>query len=225
MNDSVATVTTVRVWDLPTRLFHWLLVALIALLYATGEYGFLDMRWHFWFGYATLALIVFRLLWGLCGSQTARFSEFVRGPRAVIAYVRAQWSKTPQVHIGHNPLGGWSVVVLLACIALQSITGLFASDEIEADGPFVGLVSERAMKLMTRLHNWNQNLLLALIVVHVAAILGYLLLKHENLIAPIVTGRKRVAAANALRFASAWLALLLLLAAVAAVAVLAWFGG
>jgi cytochrome b len=102
--------TGIRVWDLPTRLFHWLLVVLIVLLYATGEFGMLDMRWHFWLGYATLALTVFRVSWGLFGSQTSRFADFVRGPAAVGRYVKAQISTNAHFSLGHNPLGGWSVL-------------------------------------------------------------------------------------------------------------------
>ena len=217
--------TLVRVWDLPTRAFHWTLVVLIALQYATGEFHVLDMRWHFWFGYATLALILFRVLWGLVGSQTSRFAEFVRGPRAVASYLRMQLSTNPQISIGHNPLGGWSVLALLASIALQIVTGLFASDEIDTDGPLVVMVSQRTVKWMTRVHDWNQNLLLALIALHVLAALLYLLLKHENLIVPLISGRKSVREATALRFASVWLALALLLLCCAAVGAFVWWAG
>lgn len=215
----------VRVWDLPTRLFHWLLVALIVLLYATGEYGLLDMRWHFWLGYATLALLLFRVLWGLFGSQTSRFSDFVRGPLAVARYVKAQMSTSVHMSLGHNPLGGWSVLALLLSVLLQSVTGLFASDEIDTDGPFAGFVSGYTVKLMTRLHHWNENLLLLLVVLHVAAVLFYLLVKHDNLIVPMLTGRKRAIAPGMLRFASSWLALALLILSAAAVAVLVLCAG
>jgi len=215
--------TLVRVWDLPTRIFHWTLVALIALQYATGEFHVLDMRWHFWCGYATLALILFRVLWGLLGSQTSRFVEFVRGPRAVASYLRAQLSTSPQISIGHNPLGGWSVLVMLVSISLQLVTGLFASDEIDTDGPLVARVSQRTVKWMTRLHGWNQNLLLALIALHVLAALAYLLLKRENLIVPLISGRKPVRDDIALRFASGWLALVLLSLCCAAVGVFVWW--
>jgi cytochrome b len=217
--------TSVRVWDLPTRLFHWLLVVLIVLLYATGEFGMLDMRWHFWFGYATLALIGFRLLWGLFGSQTSRFADFVRGPAAVGRYVKAQISTNVHFSAGHNPLGGWSVLALLLSVLLQSVTGLFASDGIDADGPFSGSVSGYMVKLMTRLHNWNENVLLLLIALHVAAVLFYLLIKHDNLITPMFTGLKPGSPADTPRFASPWLALLLLLLSLAAVAVLVWYAG
>jgi len=217
--------TLVRVWDLPTRAFHWTLVVLIALQYGTGEFHMLDMRWHFWFGYATLALILFRVLWGLVGSQTSRFVEFVRGPRAVARYLSAQLSTSPQISIGHNPLGGWSVLLLMMAIAAQVVSGLFASDEIDTDGPLVPFVSMRTVKWMTRVHDWNQNLLIALIALHVVAALLYLLLKRENLIVPLISGRKSLSEGTALRFASGWLALALLLVCCAVVGVFVWWTG
>ena len=215
----------VKIWDLPTRLFHWALVVLIAMQYATGEFHLLDMRWHFWSGYATLALIGFRVLWGLFGSQTSRFADFVRPPRVVLAYVKEQFSANPPHSIGHNPLGGWSVLILLACIAVQIATGLFASDDIDTDGPLVDLVSRRTVKLMTRLHDWNQNLLLLLIALHVIAVLLHLLLRRDDLIVPMITGRKRVTTAQPLRFKSGWLALGLFAACAAAVMAWVWWLG
>jgi cytochrome b len=214
-----------RVWDLPTRLFHWVLVVLIVLLYATGEYGLLDMVWHFWLGYAVLALLIFRVLWGIFGSQTSRFGDFVRGPFAVTAYVRSLFSTNKQASIGHNPLGGWSVLALLLCVLVQAVTGLFATDEIDTDGPLVARVSMYTVKLMTRVHHWNENVLLALVGLHVVAVLLYLLVKHENLIAPMVSGRKRLLQSPQLRFASVWLALALFVVAIAGVALLLWFAG
>ena len=214
-----------RVWDLPTRLFHWALTALIALQYATGEFQFLDMRWHFWFGYTTLALITFRVLWGFCGSQTSRFSDFLRGPAAVWRSIRSLSSAKPLVHPGHNALGGWSVIALLASACLQAVSGLFASDDIDTDGPFAAHVSDSTVKLMTRVHHWNENVLLTLVCLHVAAVLLYWLLKHDNLIVPMFSGRKRVAQAHDVRFVSTWLAFALFaVCAVAVAALVAWAG-
>lgn len=216
---------SVRVWDLPTRAFHWTLALLIALQYATGEFHFLDMRWHFWLGYATLALIAFRVLWGFFGSQTSRFGDFVHGPRAVFAYVREQFSANPQAHIGHNALGGWSVLALLAGVAVQAVSGLFASDGIDTDGPLVAHVSDASVKLMTRVHAWTQDILLILIGLHIVAVLLYWLLKHDDLITPMLSGRKRVAQVRDLRFVSAWLALALLAICAMLVAALVWWAG
>jgi cytochrome b len=225
MTPGSETNTSMRVWDLPTRLFHWLLAVLILLLYATGEFGMLDMRWHFWLGYATLALILFRVLWGLFGSQTSRFADFIRGPIAVGRYVKTQISTNAHFSVGHNPLGGWSVLALLLSVLLQSVTGLFASDGIDTDGPLAGQVSGYTVKLMTRLHHWNQNVLLLLIALHIAAVLFYLLVKHDNLIVPMLTGRKQTTPTDSLRFASPWLALALLLLSVSAVAAMIWYAG
>ena len=211
------------VWDLPTRLFHWTLVVLIALQYASGKFNLFDMRWHFWFGYATLALIGFRIVWGLFGSQTSRFTDFVRGPAAALRYVRAQMSTNPQRSIGHTPLGGWSVLALLTSVLVQAISGLFSSDDIDTDGPLVAHVSDATVKLMTRVHNWNENILLILIGLHIAAVLAYLLLKHENLIAPMISGRKQLTAAPPLRFVTAWWALAALTVCAAMIAALAWW--
>lgn len=211
-----------RVWDLPTRLFHWLLVALIALQYASGEFGWPSMQWHYLCGYATLALIAFRLLWGLCGSQTSRFGEFVRGPRAVWRYV-AGLARGDATHgAGHNPLGGWSVVLMLASIALQATSGLFASDDISEDGPLVARASEALVSVMTRIHHWNRWVLLALIVLHLAAIGAYAL-RGTNLVAPMLSGRARGVAERPLRFVSTWIAAAVLaLAAAALWALVAW---
>ena len=217
--------TDARIWDLPTRLFHWALVLLIVMLYATGEYDLLDMRWHFWSGYCVLALLGFRLLWGLVGSQTSRFREFVRGPSAVTAYLKSLRSGRPAPVAGHNPLGGWSVVALLLCLIVQAVSGLFSSDELEVDGPFAARVSTRTVKLMTRLHHWNQNVLLALIGLHVIAVLLYLVLKHENLIRPMISGRRAFDEPPPLRFASGWLAIALLLLSAGGVAVVIWYAG
>ena len=214
---------TITVWDLPTRLFHWVLVVLIALQYASGEFDLLPMAWHYWLGYATLALIVFRVFWGFLGSGTSRFAGFVRGPVAVARYALASVRGRDPVFVGHNPLGGWSVLALLLCLTVQVVTGLFSSDEVDADGPFVAQVSVKTVRLMTRLHNWNQNVLLLLVGVHVAAVTLYLLLGHENLIGPMISGRKQLPPpSQPLRFASAWLALALFVLSAVAVAALAW---
>jgi len=149
----------------------------------------------------------------------------VRGPFAVAAYVRSLFSTNKQASIGHNPLGGWSVLALLMCVLVQAVTGLFATDEIDTDGPLVARVSTYTVKLMTRVHHWNENVLLALVGVHIVAVLLYLLLKHENLIMPMISGRKRLPKLQQLRFVSVWHALTLLALAVAGVALLLWFAG
>lgn len=211
-----------RVWDLPTRLFHWLLVALIAVQYTSGEFGWPSMQWHYRCGYATLALIFFRFLWGVFGSQTSRFGDFVRGPRALLRYIAALRRGEVTPASGHNPLGGWSIVLMLASVALQATSGLFASDDISEDGPLVARVSDATVALMTRIHLWNRYVLLALIVLHLCAIGAYAL-RGTNLVAPMWSGRAQGEPGRPLRFAPAWLALVLGAFAAAAVwAVVAW---
>jgi cytochrome b len=220
----------VRVWDLPTRLFHWALVVLIALQFATADFELLSMEWHYRFGYATLALIVFRVAWGFVGSQTSRFADFVRGPATVAHYLRDLFSSAPSAsnpaaHIGHNALGGWSVLAMLACVLALAGSGLFASDGIDEDGPFVDFVSTATVKLMTRVHHLGETVLLVLIALHIAAVLLYWLIKHDNLLSPMLNGRKRIGGtARAPSFVSAWRGLMVLALACAAVAALWWAG-
>ncbi len=213
-----STSATTRVWDLPTRLFHWVLVALIVLQFASGEFELFPMRWHYRLGYTTLVLVVFRILWGFFGSQTSRFSNFVRGPVSVWRYLRALLSGKPAQSIGHNPLGGWSTVLMLACLLVQVVSGLFSSDDIMIDGPLVGLVTHDTVETMTWLHHLNENILLVLISIHVIAAFGYLLIRHDNLITPMITGYKRATPARPARFVSSWRALILLGVAAGAVA-------
>lgn len=214
---------TIRVWDLPTRLFHWALVALIALQYASGEFGWLSMRWHYLLGYATLALVVFRLLWGFAGSDTSRFRGFVRGPRALLRYAagiaRGEAPRTP----GHNPLGGWSVLAMLASVALQAVSGLFTTDDIMEEGPLVARASSATVEWMTGVHHFNHYVLLGLIALHLVAIALHGILRRHDLVAPMLHGRARIDGAPVLRFISTWRALLLLAASAFAVwALVAW---
>lgn len=210
----------VRVWDLPTRLFHWTLVVLIALQFATAEFGWLSMEWHYRFGWATLALIAFRIAWGFVGSQTSRFADFVRGPVSVARYV-ATLAESPHPRLGHNPLGGWSVVAMLAVVLAQALSGLFTSDGIDEDGPFVDAVPNAAVKLATRLHHLGENVLLVLITLHVVAVLLHRVLGRDDLVGPMISGRKRIAAV-APRFVSVWRALALFVVAAALVTALAF---
>lgn len=213
----------IRVWDLPTRVFHLALIVLIALQFASGEFELFPMRWHYWFGYATLTLVVFRILWGLFGSQTSRFSDFVRGPVSVARYLRSLFKGEPAPRLGHNPLGGWSVLLILACLLVQTVTGLFSSDDIMTDGPLVNLVTHDTVETMTWLHHLNENILLLLISLHVIAAIGYLLIRHDNLITPMISGRKDAVAPRSLRFVSSWRALALLALSACLVAGTLWY--
>jgi cytochrome b len=174
-----------RVWDLPTRLFHWSLVLLVGLSWWTAETG--RDALHLWFGYGVLFLILFRILWGFLGSSTARFSAFVRGPGAVVEYFRNRF-RWPLA--GHAPLGALSVIALLVLLSVQVGTGLFAVDEDGLfGGPFAHLVSVAASDNVTDLHEEVFDWLLILIGLHVAAILVYRLALGRNLLGPMITGR------------------------------------
>lgn len=179
----------ILVWDWPVRLFHWALVVLIVAAWATAEAGVMYMQWHMRCGYAVLTLLLFRLLWGLVGSGSARFGSFLHGPRAVLAYARAWFSRQPQHYLGHNPLGGWMVIVLLLLVGVQAGTGLFANDHIFNEGPLARLVSGDTSNLLTAIHKLNFNLLLAAVGLHVTAVLLYLL-RGENLLRAMFNGRK-----------------------------------
>lgn len=189
----------VRVWDLPIRLFHWALVLLVIALWATHEFHMMDV--HILLGQAMLGLILFRLIWGLIGSSSARFGSFLRGPRRVYAYLRA-----PGGSFGHNPLGGWSVVAMLAVLAVQVGLGLFASDEDgEFYGPLSHLVSYDTATTLAERHETFFNVLLALIGLHVAAILYYRFARREDLVTPMVTGTREPAlSGESMTAAPAW---------------------
>ena len=213
------------VWDLPTRLFHWALVLLIAAQYASGEFGILSMEWHFYLGYATLALVVFRVLWGFAGSTTSRFAAFVRGPGAIMRYARESLAgRAPRV-FGHNPIGGWSVVLMLASIFVQSVTGLFSSDDLTETGPLAARVSDATVAWMTHVHHLNRYVLLLLILGHVVAVSMHWFMHRENLVAPMWHGRGERVDGAPMRVAPAWRALVLLAVSAAAVALLVIFGG
>lgn len=182
----------VPVWDVPVRLFHWMLVLLIVFSWLAAEMDW--MTWHMYSGYTILTLVLFRILWGFAGSTHARFSDFLHGPRALIDYVKTLPSRTAARFAGHNPLGGLSVVLILLCVLAQAGTGLFANDDIITEGPLFKHVSKELSDWLTTIHKYNFNVLLALIGLHIAAVLYYLLWKSENLIKPMFTGHKHLPA-------------------------------
>ena len=143
----------------------------------------------------------------------------------MLSYLRDSMSANQQARIGHNALGGWSVLALLASVTAQSVSGLFASDDIDTDGPLVAHVSDATVKLMTRLHHWNENVLLILVCLHVVAVLSYLLVKHDDLITPMFSGSRRDGSSRPISFASSRFALALFAACAAVVALLAWWAG
>ena len=184
----------IQIWDGAIRLVHWLMAILVAISWWTAENG--QLNYHRYSGYTLLGLLVFRLYWGLFGTATARFANFVRGPAAIIAYVRALPSRTSHRAAsvpGHSPLGALSVVALLLLLILQVGLGLFSVDVdgIES-GPLSSLVSFDTGRACAELHEDVFNVLLGLIVLHVAAVLFYLLYHRDNLIEPMITGKRKL---------------------------------
>jgi cytochrome b len=215
VNDAVQ---RIRVWDLPTRIFHWALVALVVFSFTTGKIGGDWMKWHLRSGYTVLALVLFRIAWGFAGSETARFTHFVRGARAALAYGRAILGRTSPSFAGHNPLGGWMVVLMLASLAFQAATGLFSDDEIATQGPLAVKVSDAVVSRMSSLHAVNQWVLVALAAVHVIAIAVYRYAWGVRLVGPMIHGRMEAppgASEPARR--PAWLAAIVLALCAAAV--------
>ena len=178
----------VLVWDLPTRLFHWLTVALVIAAYATWRLNWMD--WHAWAGEALLALVLFRLLWGFFGSETARFSAFVAAPRAALRHLAHSRRREPDRQVGHNPAGGWMVLLLLALLLAETLTGLYVNNDIADEGPLSELVPAPIANLISNLHGYFWDALLAAVILHVLAILAYAVAKRHNLVTPMITGRK-----------------------------------
>jgi cytochrome b len=200
----------VRIWDLPTRIFHWLLVLLILALWWTARNDWMAL--HATLGVSMAGLVLFRLIWGLIGSSTARFSNFLKGPRGILSYLNGGAAHA----LGHNPLGGWSVAAMLTLLTAQVGLGLFASDEDgEIIGPLSLWIDEESVEWVTETHEWLFYGLLALIALHVAAILFYALAKRRNLVTPMLTGSGSAPAGTApMRGAPAWRFVLALLVSI-----------
>ena len=189
--DAVATApVSIRVWDWPVRVTHWAIAALVAISVATGLIGGNAMEWHLRSGFAILALTLFRILWGFAGGRHARFASFVRGPRAVAGYVRSIFAPPREMHAGHNPLGGWFIVLLLASLLVQAATGLFANDDIATEGPLAKRISDELSDRFTWLHVRGAWVVLGLATVHIGASLFHLVVWKENLIRSMFTGVK-----------------------------------
>ncbi|MDF0606552.1 cytochrome b/b6 domain-containing protein [Neisseriaceae bacterium TC5R-5] len=202
----------VKVWDLPTRLFHWSLVLLLAGMWYSGEQGGDFLQYHIWCGLGIAGLLIFRLIWGLVGSQTARFSYFIKGPRNIVRYLRGEVGEGEL--LGHNPLGGLMVLVMLLALLVQVVTGLFAADvdSYLYDGPLAKLLSSDWAETFTSIHQSSFNIILGLVALHITAILAYRILKRQNLVTPMITGYKPVSGKVVnLSFRSLWRAVLILL--------------
>lgn len=218
---------TLRVWDLPTRLFHWSLVLCVLGLVITGQIGGAALDWHFRLGYAVLTLLLFRLLWGFVGGYWSRFASFIYSPTALLRYLRGQGD--PALSVGHNPLGALSVFAMLLFLLLQVGSGLISDDEIASSGPLARFASGTLVSQATSYHkDVGKLILIALVLLHVATLLFYLWRKRINLIRPMLHGNKPVPAALPASRDDAHTrlgaALLLLLCGALVTAMLAWAG-
>lgn len=178
---------TIKLWDLPVRVFHWLLLVLVVAAFISGTQGGSLISVHGWLGIAIAALLVFRLVWGVVGSTYARFGNFIPTPGRILAYLRGEWRG-----VGHNPIGALSVFGLLAVLGFQAVSGLMANDDITFEGPLYALVSKSTSDWLSSLHRLNFWLIITLVVLHVLAIVFYAHVKKDNLVKPMITGRKEV---------------------------------
>ena len=209
----------VLVWDIFIRVFHWLIVALVAAAYATWRLNW--MVWHGWVGDAVLTLVLFRLSWGVFGGETARFSGFLTSPRTVLQHLKASPRREPDRQVGHNPAGGWMVLILLALLLLETLTGVYVVNDIADEGPLTEIVPAWAANAIASWHAIFWDALLAAIVLHILAIAAFAAVKGQNLLRPMVTGTKVLPAAVAEpRVGSPVRAVLLLLGCAVATALL-----
>ena len=183
--------TPVRVWDMPTRIFHWTLVVYVVSSVISAYQGGDAMVWHFRLGYAVFALLAFRVIWGLVGGRWSRFRSFVYAPSTIRRYLRGETGAHEHHDVGHSPLGAFSVFGLLALLAAQVGTGLFADDDISNTGPLIKYVSGATSHALTTWHRlFGQWLIIGLVVLHIGAIVFYLVRKKRNLVRPMISGDK-----------------------------------
>ena len=222
VNPQTQAARPVLAWDLPTRLFHWLVVVLVAAAYATSKLNWMD--WHVRIGETLLALVLFRLLWGFFGSETARFHSFLSAPAAAWRHLRHLFRREADVQVGHNSAGGWMVLLLLALLLGETLSGLYVNNDVADDGPLTQWVPAAIANAITALHTILWDALLAAVALHVLAIAAYAVAKGHNLLRPMLTGRKRLPERiRAPRQASAMLALLLLVISATVVTLLATY--
>ena len=183
----------VLVWDLPVRIFHWLLALSVLGAWVTHELGVRYMEWHMRLGYLALGLVLFRIGWGIVGTRHARFAAFLAGPKKVFAHAREWLGGRAEASAGHNPLGGWAILAMLSSVAIQAFSGLFNTDDILTTGPWRPAVSEAFADRMSAIHSINFDVLTGLIALHLIAISAYWLRSRINLVGPMLTGRKAAA--------------------------------
>ena len=183
-----------KIWDPVTRLWHWVLVLAVGTGWGLGKFlSFDNIEWHFYLGYLVLGLVAFRYLWGFIGPAPVRYRALFPRPRELFAYLGRIARREPSGSPGHNPLGSISVILMLISITAQAGTGLFiVSDDFFESGPLASYVSETTSNRLTWWHHLNADILLVLVILHVSAILFYLLWKKENLVKPMISGWKWV---------------------------------
>jgi cytochrome b len=205
-----------KVWDAPTRLFHWGIVLLVGFSWLSAELNWMD--WHLRSGYAILTLLLFRLAWGFLGSETARFTQFLASPRLAVRHLAHLTRREPDHQVGHNAAGGWMVLLMLVLLLVQAGTGLCANDDVLTEGPFAQDVGKAMSDRLSHIHSVNFTLIQIAAALHILAVLTYALAKRHNLVRPMLTGRKRLPAGlPAPRMRSPWLALVLVVVAAGAV--------
>jgi cytochrome b len=179
-----------RVWDAPTRLFHWAIVVLLGASWLTQHEGWMDR--HVLCGYAMATLLLFRLIWGFIGSDTARFSRFLKGPAAAVRHLIQVYRREPDHEIGHNAAGAWMVLAMLGLLCVQVGTGLCANDQVSVEGPLAHVVGPHNSDWLSHIHAVNFRLIEAAVALHLLAILTYRVLRGHRLVGPMVTGNKRL---------------------------------
>lgn len=199
----------IKVWDLPTRVFHWGMILLLGCLWWTADAG--EMDWHQVLAYSLMIFIIFRLIWGVIGSDTSRFSHFIKHPKTVLDYMKQTKHRGVTSSVGHNPLGGYMVITLILLVSTQLISGLFTTDEVFTEGPLYPFVSSDTGSLMTWIHRKVFYVMLGLASIHVLAVI-YHSIKGDSVIAPMITGYKQVSDKGQLapKFKPILMALLLL---------------
>ena len=181
---------TVRIWDAPTRLFHWGIVVLICTSWLSQHQDWMSL--HFLSGYTMLAALLFRVVWGFIGSDTARFRHFLKSPSAAVHHLAELHRRQPDTEVGHNAAGGWMVLVMLGLLAVQVATGLCSNDEVSVEGPLAHVVGPDNSDLLSHVHAVNFVLVEVAVVMHLLAIATYRVLKGHDLVRPMITGDKHL---------------------------------
>jgi cytochrome b len=211
-----------KIWDLPVRVFHWALAAAVTAAFVTNRLGVSYFKYHVWCGYTVIVLVLFRLSWGVIGTRYARFNNFLRGPATTLRYALSWMQGRSTPYAGHNPLGAWMVMFLLAAFLVQALSGLFGNDDILNVGPLCGYVSNKLSLQLTSLHRKLCYWLLAAVAIHVVAVFAHWAVKRENLVLAMITGHKPpyvVVQGDGIESSRTWIAVALI---IAFAATLAW---